>query len=153
MSFSRLTLFSLCPVTFLHACGRKQIVSTGCGAEYDPLAQAGARFVFRLAPRVHYNPNRQTAAVARIDPLPIALYSEIRLQDFITMTDSDIVKLEKRIDELIELCDSLKNENTLLRDRQEILVEERAKLIEKAEMARVRVEAMLIRLKAMEHEP
>jgi len=68
------------------------------------------------------------------------------------MTDSDIVKLEKRIDELIALCDSLKNENTLLRDRQEILVEERARLIEKAEMARVRVESMLIRLKAMEHE-
>jgi len=72
--------------------------------------------------------------------------------DFITMTDSDIVKLEKRVDELIALCDSLKNENTLLRDRQEILVEERARLIEKAELARVRVESMLIRLKAMEQE-
>ena len=68
------------------------------------------------------------------------------------MTDSDIAKLEKRIDELIEICDTLKNENTLLRDRQEILVEERARLIEKAEMARVRVESMLVRLKAMEQE-
>jgi cell division protein ZapB len=70
----------------------------------------------------------------------------------IIMADSDIAKLEKRIDELIEICDKLKNENTLLRDRQEILVEERARLIEKAEMARVRVESMLVRLKAMEQE-
>lgn len=68
------------------------------------------------------------------------------------MTDSDIAQLEKRIDELIEVCDKLKNENALLHSRQEILVEERARLIEKAELARVRVESMLVRLKAMELE-
>jgi len=39
-----------------------------------------------------------------------------------------------------------------MRDRQNILVEERARLIEKAELARSRVEAMLVRLKAMEAE-
>ena len=92
-----------------------------------------------------------TAADA-IDRISFALYSDSLTTGFITMTDSDIAKLEKRIDELIEICDTLKNENTLLRDRQEILVEERARLIEKAEMARVRVESMLVRLKAMEQE-
>ena len=68
------------------------------------------------------------------------------------MASTDIVKLEQRVDELIAICDKLKQENTLLRDRQELLVEERARLIEKAEMARSRVESMLVRLKAMEQE-
>jgi cell division protein ZapB len=68
------------------------------------------------------------------------------------MADSDISKLEQRIDELIVLTETLSNENSLMRDRQEILVEERARLIEKAELARSRVEAMLVRLKSMETE-
>ncbi len=68
------------------------------------------------------------------------------------MAESDISKLEKRIDELIVLTETLGNENSLIRDRQDILVEERARLIEKAELARSRVEAMLVRLKAMETE-
>ena len=68
------------------------------------------------------------------------------------MADSDISKLEQRIDELIVLTETLSNENSLMRDRQDILVEERARLIEKAELARSRVEAMLVRLKAMETE-
>ncbi|MFV2058846.1 MAG: TIGR02449 family protein [Thiohalomonadales bacterium] len=68
------------------------------------------------------------------------------------MSQSDIAKLENRIDELIEICDTLTNENSLLKDRQEILVEERANLIDKAEMARVRVESMLVRLRSMEQD-
>ena len=68
------------------------------------------------------------------------------------MSDADIVILERQIDELIKVCDRLKNENTLLRERQELLVEERARLIEKAEVARSRVDGILARLKAMEQE-
>ena len=68
------------------------------------------------------------------------------------MAESEISKLEQRIDELITLTETLGNENSLMRDRQDILVEERARLIEKAELARSRVEAMLVRLKAMETE-
>lgn len=68
------------------------------------------------------------------------------------MSDSEISKLEQRIDELIVLTETLSNENSLMRERQDILVEERARLIEKAELARSRVEAMLVRLKAMETE-
>ena len=68
------------------------------------------------------------------------------------MAESDISKLEQRIDELITLTETLSNENSLMRDRQDILVEELARLIEKAELARSRVEAMLVRLKAMETE-
>ena len=44
----------------------------------------------------------------------------------------------------------LKDENASLRARQESLVSERAELIEKTELARNRVEAMISRLKAME---
>ena len=65
------------------------------------------------------------------------------------MEDSTITKLEKQID---ELCDKLKDENNLLRNRQDLLVEERARLIEKTELARSRVESMLVRLKAMEQD-
>jgi cell division protein ZapB len=68
------------------------------------------------------------------------------------MSDSEISKLEQRIDELIALTEQLSNENNLMRERQDILVEERARLIEKAELARSRVESMLVRLKAMEAE-
>ena len=68
------------------------------------------------------------------------------------MSESEIAKLEARIDELIALTEQLSTENTLIRERQELLVEERARLIEKAELARTRVESMLVRLKAMEVE-
>jgi len=68
------------------------------------------------------------------------------------MAESEINKLEKCVDDLIDFCDQLSTENTLLRERQNVLVEERARLIEKAELARTRVETMLVRLKAMEVE-
>ncbi len=68
------------------------------------------------------------------------------------MADSEITKLEIRIDELIGICDKLKDENQLLRGRQSALVEERAGLIEKTDLARARVESMLIRLKSLRQE-
>ncbi|HEB94177.1 MAG TPA: TIGR02449 family protein [Gammaproteobacteria bacterium] len=68
------------------------------------------------------------------------------------MAESEISKLEKCVDDLIDFCDQLSTENTLLRERQNVLVEERARLIEKAELARARVETMLVRLKTMEME-
>ena len=69
-----------------------------------------------------------------------------------TQSDSDLNKLEKQVDELIKICDELKGENHLLRERQVSLVSERASLIEKTELARVRVEAMIDRLKSLENE-
>ncbi len=68
------------------------------------------------------------------------------------MSESEMSKLEQRIDELIALTGQLSSENHLMRERQNLLVEERARLIEKAELARSRVESMLVRLKAMEAE-
>ena len=65
----------------------------------------------------------------------------------------DLKTLEARVDELIRTCSRLKDENQALRTTQEGLVAERAELIEKTELARSRVEAMISRLKSMESPP
>lgn len=62
----------------------------------------------------------------------------------------DLSALESQVDELIQTCDLLTDENRALRDQQSTLVAERASLIEKSELARSRVEAIIARLKAME---
>ena len=62
----------------------------------------------------------------------------------------DLSALESRVDELIRTVDSLSSENEALRNQQQQLAAERATLIEKTELARTRVEAMIARLKAME---
>jgi cell division protein ZapB len=66
------------------------------------------------------------------------------------LTELDLRKLETRVEELIRACSYLKDENKSLRARQDNLVAERAALIEKTELARARVEAMITRLKSME---
>jgi cell division protein ZapB len=65
-------------------------------------------------------------------------------------TEDDLRLLEKRIDELIETMGLLKNENSNLRQQKDKLVTERSQLIEKTELARSRVEAMISRLRSLE---
>ena len=65
-------------------------------------------------------------------------------------TEDDLRQLELRIDDLIDTVGLLKNENTNLRQQQDKLTTERSQLIEKTEMARTRVEAMISRLKSLE---
>lgn len=67
-----------------------------------------------------------------------------------SVTEQELKKLEYRLDELIQTITRLKEENRSLRNQQDSLVSERAGLIEKNELARSRVEAMINRLKAME---
>ncbi len=62
----------------------------------------------------------------------------------------ELKQLEARVEELIQTCAVLKDENNSLRQHQDNLVNERSRLIEKTETARIRVEAMINRLKAME---
>lgn len=64
--------------------------------------------------------------------------------------DQDLKRLEFRVEELIRSVERLKEENRSLRVQQEHMTAERAQLIERNEMARARVEAMILRLKAME---
>jgi len=68
-----------------------------------------------------------------------------------TAIDAELKRLDKRIEELIHTVHQLKEENRALRQRQEILSSERTALLQRNEQARARVEAMIGRLKAMEH--
>lgn len=64
----------------------------------------------------------------------------------------DINTLEKRIDELIKLCDELeRKQSTMETDRQKWL-QERTRLLEKNEMAKAKIEAMIMRLKSLESD-
>jgi len=63
----------------------------------------------------------------------------------------DITELEDKLEELIQRYASIKQENTSLKVKQAELVKEKAKLVEKTNLARNRVEAMISRLKTMEH--
>jgi cell division protein ZapB len=64
---------------------------------------------------------------------------------------TELASLEAQLQELLAICERLKNENHDLRNQQDNLASERAALIEKNELARNRVEAMISRLKAMEN--
>lgn len=66
------------------------------------------------------------------------------------MPSSGLALLEDKIDALIELCEALAVENRALKEKQESLTADRAKLIEKNELAKTRVESMINRLKALE---
>ena len=66
------------------------------------------------------------------------------------MDTLDTRALEEKIDHLIRICSKLEDENRALRDQQSSLIAERATLVEKSELARSRVEAMITRLRAME---
>lgn len=64
---------------------------------------------------------------------------------------AELASLEAQLQELLQICKQLKGENSSLRLQQNSLISERASLIEKNEMARSRVEAMITRLKSMEN--
>lgn len=66
-------------------------------------------------------------------------------------SEDHLARLESQVAQLIVLCKRLREENRSLRAQQDHLVGERARLIEHTELARTRVEAMVSRLKAMEH--
>lgn len=63
----------------------------------------------------------------------------------------ELKSLERRIDELVATVVQLKEETRALRQRRDSLMTERASLLNKNEQVRARVEAMIGRLKAMEH--
>ena len=65
--------------------------------------------------------------------------------------DLELKRLEKRIDELLVTMLQLKEENRALRARQMTLANEKSSLLHRNEQVRTRVEAMIGRLKAMEH--
>lgn len=58
--------------------------------------------------------------------------------------------LELQIDDLIQLCQQLAEENHQLRERHTQLISERDALLAKNALASTRIEAMIVRLKSME---
>ncbi|MFT0213323.1 TIGR02449 family protein [Pseudomonas sp. F1_0610] len=68
------------------------------------------------------------------------------------MKDSEIKTLLSRVDQLISRYEELKQQHQLLKNAERTWREERAELIEKNQLARVKVEAMISRLKALEQD-
>ena len=64
----------------------------------------------------------------------------------------DINTLEKRIDELITLCDELESKCRAIETDRENWTQERTSLLEKNEMANAKIEAMIMRLKSLEQD-
>ncbi|MDT4290285.1 TIGR02449 family protein [Methylomonas sp. MO1] len=65
---------------------------------------------------------------------------------------TELEALEAKLDTLIAQFNQVKSENKSLKVKQDALVKEKAKLLEKTTLAKTRVEAMIARLKAMEHD-
>lgn len=68
------------------------------------------------------------------------------------MSDDLLLSLETKLDRLILLCTRLQQENSDLKAREGEWRQERERLIEKNELARSRVEAMIAHLKSLDTE-
>lgn len=58
--------------------------------------------------------------------------------------------LEQKIDQLLAHCEQLTEENSQLRAREQQLKEERAQLVQLNEQTQSKIQAMIMRLKALE---
>ncbi|MGB7289944.1 MAG: TIGR02449 family protein [Candidatus Macondimonas sp.] len=67
------------------------------------------------------------------------------------MSQSVFDRLESQVLALVQQMEMLRQENAVLRLRVDQLATERANLMQKNELARSRIEAVVNRLKAMEH--
>lgn len=65
--------------------------------------------------------------------------------------DTELRRLETRIDELVATVHRLKEENRALRQRQEVIAADRTALLNRNDQVRTRVEAIIGRLRSMEH--
>lgn len=68
------------------------------------------------------------------------------------MSDPALIALEARVKELIQINQRLLEYNRALRAQQQSWLTERAKLIEKNELAKSQVQAMIDRTKALQRE-
>ena len=66
------------------------------------------------------------------------------------MAENQLQVLEQKIDELIALCDQLNRENQSLKAESRNWMLERQELMDKNDLARTRVEAMINRLRTRE---
>ncbi len=66
--------------------------------------------------------------------------------------EQQLRQLEARVDELLRISAHLRQENRLLRERETRLLDERAQLVKKNDLAKARVEAIITRLQSLEQE-
>lgn len=66
------------------------------------------------------------------------------------MEVSQLQQLSDKVDRLVQKCQQLQNDNTRLRQQQEDWQKERLSLLQKNDLARTKVEAMISRLKSLE---
>jgi len=64
----------------------------------------------------------------------------------------DLQTLEQRIDELIALCDELERRHASMEAERDKWLQERTRLLEKNELAKSKIEAMIMRLKSLEQD-
>lgn len=68
----------------------------------------------------------------------------------ITMEQSELQAMADKLDRLIERCRKLEQDNSALRELQDEWNRERAQLIQRNDLAKNRIEAMIGRLRALE---
>lgn len=68
-----------------------------------------------------------------------------------TNTTDNINRLEQQVNDLLDICKRLGDENKGLRAQLHHLSSERATLIEQKEQVRAQVDAMITRLRSMEN--
>ena len=64
----------------------------------------------------------------------------------------ELSTLEKRIDELIAFCDQLERKQESIAIEQQKWLQERSRLLEKNELAKTKIEAMIMRLKSLDQD-
>ncbi|MGM0571005.1 TIGR02449 family protein [Marinobacter sp.] len=67
------------------------------------------------------------------------------------MEQSDLQAMADKLDRLIERCRKLEQDNAAMRELQDEWNRERAQLIQRNDLAKNRIEAMIGRLRALEH--
>ena len=67
------------------------------------------------------------------------------------MEQSEVQALADKLDRLIERCQKLERDNATLRELQDDWTRERAQLVQKNDHAKHKIEAMISRLRALEH--
>lgn len=77
-------------------------------------------------------------------------FSNETMNQNVSYPADELKSLETKLDVLIDEYKHIKIENVSLKIKQDTLVREKAKLLEKTTLARTQVEAMINRLKAME---
>lgn len=68
------------------------------------------------------------------------------------MENQQFKLLERKVADLIHLCEQLDRENRALKNAASTWQQEREQLVQKTEVARSKVEAMIVRLRALEQE-